>query len=271
MPVQEQRTREVGRERTADLYYVTLIISLFLLLGEKTTESPCFLLDCCEKYRFPNKSRPEFSMVEWTTNTQEGNEQSGKMGPVFCNFTFDMTLHKLIDVLNTRASVGQLTSNQIYGLMNLMAFIATTGTPEVFLTSFLPHSSNNPPPRKGRMREKATVVIQIVVCPLISSLLRGFDKAQPSPQCYYTKKKSNYIPSLTNSAQERSKQASVHTHMESTTAPVKCAGLQGRCEHLWREMNVFLTGLQKTFPSPHRLSSVCFPPFQVQTGAGDTR
>lgn len=69
-------------------------------------------------------------MAEWTTDTQMGNEQSGRMGPVFCNFTFDMT-HKLIDVVDTRVSVGQLTSNQIYGLMNLMAFIPTTGTPEV--------------------------------------------------------------------------------------------------------------------------------------------
>lgn len=80
---------------------------------------------------FPNKRRPELLMAEWTTNTQEGNEQSGRMGSVCCSFTFDMTLHKLIDVLDTRVSVGQLTSNQIYGLMNLMAFILTTGTPEV--------------------------------------------------------------------------------------------------------------------------------------------
>lgn len=68
-------------------------------------------------------------MAEWTTNTQEGNEQSGRMGPVFCNFTFDMSLYKSIDVLDTRVSVGQFTSNQIYGLMNLMAFIPIT--PEV--------------------------------------------------------------------------------------------------------------------------------------------
>lgn len=37
VPVQGQRTREVGREWTADLYWVTLIISLFFLLGGKTS------------------------------------------------------------------------------------------------------------------------------------------------------------------------------------------------------------------------------------------
>lgn len=131
MPAQGQRTREVGRERTADLYYVTLIISLFFLLGEKLQKVPVSFWTAVKNTGFPNKSRPELLMAEWTTNTQEENEQSGRMGPVFCNFTFDMTLHKLIDLLNTIVSVGQLTSNQICGLMNLMAFIPTTSTPEV--------------------------------------------------------------------------------------------------------------------------------------------
>lgn len=203
--MQEQRTREVGRERTADLNYVTLIISLFLLLGEKLKKVPVYIWTAVKNTGFPNKSRPELSMAEWTTNTQEGNEQSGRMGPVFCSFTFDMTLHKLIDVLDTRVSVGQLTSNQIYGLMNLMAFIS-----KFILTSFPPHSGNNPPPRKGRMREKATVVIQIVVCPLISSLLGGFDKAQPSPQCYYTKKIQLY--SIINKLSTREEQTGVRAH-----------------------------------------------------------
>lgn len=61
------------------------------------------------------------------------------------------------------------------------------------------------------MREKATVVIQIVVCPLISSLLGGFDKAQPSPQCYYTKKKIQ-LYSVINKLSTREEQIGVRAH-----------------------------------------------------------
>lgn len=90
MPVQGQRTREVGRERTADprshRRCVALIISLVFLLGGKLQKVPISFWTAVKNTDFPNKSRPELLMAEWTTNAHEGNEQRGRMGSRFLQF-----------------------------------------------------------------------------------------------------------------------------------------------------------------------------------------
>lgn len=110
----QHREREQGRvgrtEQAADLYspshHVPLFISLFFLSGGKT-ESPSYLFDCREKYRI-SRCAPQhganITHQTWcsTTNTHEGNEESGRTASIL---TFDMTLHESIDVLDTRLSV----------------------------------------------------------------------------------------------------------------------------------------------------------------------
>lgn len=77
------------------------------------------------------------------------------------------------------------------------------------------------------MREKATAVIQAVVCPLISSLLGGFDKAQPSPQCYYTEKKIQ-LYSIINTLSTRKEQTGVRAHSRGVARMPFCT-----CEVRW--------------------------------------
>lgn len=93
-------------------YYFTVF-----LVGRKNDRKSLFPFWTAVKNKgFPSKSRPELLKEQCalqhrvsniyqtclsTTNTYEGNEQSGRKGPIFSTFTFDMTQHKSSDVLGT--------------------------------------------------------------------------------------------------------------------------------------------------------------------------